>query len=150
MDWRGNHEQSIGNWKWKGVTAYTAFLITLIFVPVASVAHWSTTFNKEDSKNTIVAWLSAYPMMSLMNSLYVFGLVEGVERKVFLIEWLNEQMAILEQDREDHAAKFDPKTICNEKLGSRREPKRGNEEEHKNVESASSLPEYICCMRTKT
>ena len=76
-----------------------------------------------------------------------FGLVDGEERKMFLIEWLNEQMALLDKDRDDHKAKFDAKTICNEKLGSRREPKRGKEEEQKKVESDSFLPEYLCCKR---
>ena len=67
---------------------------------------------------------------------------------MFLIEWLNEQMAILEKDREDHKAKFDAETICNEKWGSRREPKRGQEEQKK-VESDDFLPEYLCCWKRK-
>ena len=72
----------------KGVVSYIAFLITLIVIPIASVIHWSTSFNKEDSKNTIVTWVSVFPMISLMNALYVFGLVDGLKRKMFLIEWL--------------------------------------------------------------
>ena len=131
---------------YKGIVSYIAFLITLIVIPIVSVIHWSISFNKEDSKSTIVTWLSVFPMISLMNALYVFGLVDGEKRKMFLIEWLNEQMAILEKDREDHKAKFDAETICNEKWGSRREPKRGQEEQKK-VESDDFLPEYLCCWK---
>ena len=75
LDWSGLKEQTTGPKLEKGVIAYIAFLITLIFVPIVSVVHWSTSFNAEDSKNTIVTWLSIYPMMGLMISLYIFGKV---------------------------------------------------------------------------
>ena len=52
--------------------SYIAFVITLVIVPFASVIHWSTSFNAEDSENKIVTWLSIYPMMGLMNCLYLF------------------------------------------------------------------------------
>ena len=79
-------------------------------------------------------------MMSLMNSLYVFGLVDGK----FLIEWLNDKMAQLEKERNDHDAKFNAETICNEKSGSRREPTRMAAKEEDEEE-----PTFYCCFRMK-
>ena len=72
-DWAGFSEQVKGPKLWKGVISYIALVITLVIVPLASVIHWSIAFDSEDSKNNIVTWLSIYPMMSLMNCLYLFN-----------------------------------------------------------------------------
>ena len=64
-------------------------MITLVVVPFASVTHWFVSFNSEDSENRIVTWLSIYPMMCLMNCLFLFTLTDNM----FLYRKVNMWMA---------------------------------------------------------
>ena len=109
-DWSGFYEQVEGPDKYLGLISYIAFVVTLVIVPIASVAHWFVAFNSEDSKNRIITWLSIYPMMSLMNCLFLLTVTENK----YLYKRINLWMAVNSDLRHERLAQYDAETICEE------------------------------------